>query len=387
MPGRKFGFDTSTSLKQLLAEHFEEWKATHGGDLDDLAEKCGVTPAYLSHVRRYGRIPSRPVLILLAFNFKIPGEKLFRASGIEDKYPYETGLEIAKSASQGDGLFSIKFNMEAFTDSIRSIVRSEVRSRSFKDLLGNRPLRIGVNYHQYWLFNSQNAPADGKHTGLFPEFCTMLGLALQKEVELVHIPFSNYINLITSGQLDLFGPTLAVPNLPDDILFSAPIFRLGVSALYRKNQHRDLPAVTAPRSVDDLRNEKYVVAVLKDSLPHLIANTLLKRADSSLLLVSSDEEGIERVTMKGVHRPAHVFMMNSISALLAAKKHPKDVEPLFTTRKTLLDLADNSIAIRPDWPEVVPVINDAIRFLQARGGLEERLTNLYSGDMAEVIAF
>jgi len=385
MPGSKFGFETSSVLKELLTPHFEAWKRKHGGDLNELADRCGVTPAYLSHVRRYGRIPSSPVLILLAFNFRIDGPKLFQAAGLSKSFPYEAGLSIGRPEQDSEGLFSLKFNMEGFTDVIRSIVRSEVRRRSIKDLLGNRPLRIGMNYHQYWLFDFNRSAVGGKHLGVFPEFCQMLGVALQKEIEYITVPFSSYFEMLASGQIDLFGPTMIRPHLPVDILFSIPIYRLGISALFRQRPCPDLPELPAPKTLEDLQDSKYSITVLENSMPHLIVNTLLKRPDSTIITCSSDEEGIERITLRGIKRPAHVFVTNSVTALDAARQNPKDVAALFATRKTLLDLADDSIAIRPDWPEVVPVVNDAIRFLQARGGFSERMSKVHSGALREVV--
>lgn len=386
MPTRKFNFDASSELRSLLAEPFESWKRKHGGDFSELAHRCGVTNAYLSHVRRYGRIPSRPVLMLLALNFRLNGQKLYDAAGINDSYPYEPGLEITRPAQRDSGFFSFQFDVEGFTEAIRTVVRSEVRQRSVKDILGNRPLRIGMNYHMFWMFGAKHPPSDGKHSGLFAEFANMLGVALQKEVELIAVPFSQYIELLKEGKLDLFGPTMIVPNLPHDIFFTRHIFRLGVSALFRRREHRELTELPEP-SVDDLRDERYQIALVRNSLMHLLARTRLKRSDASLILCASDEEAIERLTLRGVGRPAHVFLTNSMRALTAAKEIGKDVSLLFNKRDTLLDLPEVGIAVRPDWPEVLPVINDAIQFLYTRGRFPERLAKLYSGDFREVVDF
>ena len=384
---KKFNFESSLALKQLLAPHFDAWKAKHGGDLNELAERCGVSTAYLSHVRRYGRIPGRPVLILLSLNFKIKGEDLFRAAGISDLFPYDAGLQIARPEQDSGGLFSLKFNMEGFTETIRSVVRSEIRQRNVKDLLGVRPLKIGVNYLEYWLFDKRQPPADEKHGGFFPEFCKMLGVALQKEVELVYVPFSRYMEMLSNGQIDIFGPTMHRPNLPVQIQFSHPIFRLGVSAILRKRTTPGLEEVPIPKKPADLHDDRYKIVVTRNSLPHLLANTLLKRPDSSLILCSSDEEGVDRVMLRGLSHPAHVFVTNSVLAIETAQSNPKDLTAIFASKDNLIDLADNTLAIRPDWPEVLPTINDAIRFLQSRGGLFNRLVDAHKGPLRDVVDF
>ncbi len=386
MPGRKFNFNTSSELKNYLSDPFDEWKRQHGGDLSELAHRCGVSNAYLAHVRRYGRIPSQPVTILLALNLKLDGQKLFDLAGFSERFPFEPGLQIARPSGADQGFFNFRFDMDGFGNTIRSIVRSELRQRSIRDVLGARPLRIGVNYHMFWMMGSRTPPISGKHTGPFVEIAEMLALALQKEVELINVPFSKYIDALSSGQIDMFGPTMIVPNLPEHILFSRPLFRLGASAVFRKREHPDLPKLPDP-TLEDLSDERYQIAVLKNSFLHLIANTRLKRSDATLVLCSSDEEAIERVTMRGVSRPAHVFLTNSMTALITARAHARDLSVHFVTRNSLIDLVEVGVAIRPDWPEIPVVINDAIRFLSERGVIAERLAKVYTDDFAKVVEY
>jgi ABC-type amino acid transport substrate-binding protein len=324
--------------------------------------------------------------MLLALNLRLDGQQLFRAAGIADEFPYEPGLQIARPPEDDESPFSFRFNMDSFSSSIRSIVRSEMKQRNVRDLLGSRPLRIGMNYLMYWVFDSEHPPANERHTGLFPEFCEMLGMTLQKQVELVYVPFSNYLEQLRSGHIDLFGPTMVVPNLPVQVNFSTPIFRLGISAIVRKRPDPSLPDLPIPTKPEQLSDVRFQITVNRNSLPHLITNTLLKRSDSTIIVGSSDDECVERVLMRGLQRPAHIFVTNSVRAIHEAKKHPKELAVIFHTRSTVLDFADVGMPVRPDWPEVVPVINDAIRFLQARGGLTERIMNLYKGELSEVAA-
>lgn len=60
---------------------------------------------------------------------------------------------------------------------------------------------------------------------------------------------------------------------------------------------------------------------------------------------------------------------------------------LFGTQETLLELADNFIAIRPDWPEMVSVINEAMKFIVSRGGFRERMKRTISKDHSELIEY
>ena len=381
----KYGFETSAPLKQLFTQHFESWAKSTRSDLIELADKLGVTPSYLGQVRRYGRIPSKPVLILISLLFKASGEDFFRAAGIRDPFPFEPSLQITQPSTEQESILSLRFNTDLLAQAIRSVVRSELRTRSVKDVLGERPLRIGVNYHYYWLFEDRASSKTGVHKGIFPDFCSLLATALQKEVELVTVPFLDYIDKLKSGQIDLFGPMMVVPNQPSHIHYSVPLFRLGISALFRKKEAHDLPVVPEPKTIDVLKGTGYKIAVVRNSHPQLLANTLLKKSDSELILCASDEEGIERVTLRGIARPAHIFLTNSATAFYAEKEYPKDIEFLFGPHDDALDHEDCALAVRPDWPEVVPVVNDAIRFLQTRGGFTERLREFASGELHNLI--
>lgn len=374
---KELPFETSLQLKDLFRKEFDLWKKRERGDLQELADRCGLSHAYLAHVGRYGRVPGKAVLILLAFNFKIDGQALFDAAGLHEKFPYESGLSLNKEAASEQGIFSVKFDMEALNRSILSAVRSEIRSRRPQDLLGGRPLRIGVNYHHPWMFTSPNPPANQDHRGVFPDFCKTLGIALQRDVEMVHVPYADFLDQLTSGKIDIFGPTTKVPNLPTHIFYSKGLYRLGITALFRTKPATSLEPVKVPESFDDLRDEKYQIAVLKNSVAHLICNTRLRRSDGSLIMCSSDGEGIERVLLKGLQKPAHLFITNTITANITAQEHGKDLEIAYHTRKSLIDKFDCALAIRPDWPEMLGVINDALDFLKSRGGFSKQFEQLF----------
>jgi transcriptional regulator with XRE-family HTH domain len=369
----KPAFERSRELKSLFEQLFEKWQKTERLTLDDLAGRCGVSPAYLSHVRRYGRIPSKPILILLALNFRIDGEQLFRAAGLREDFPYEPSAEISLKKDEDPGFVSLRVDMDGFTNAIRGIVRTEMRGRGVKELLEKRPLRIGLNYHQFWLYETRLPPSNKQYEGFFPQFCRMLGIALQREVRIEYVPFARRLEKMRDGEIDLFGPMMVAPNLPGEIMFTHPLYRLGVSALFRKKEVDSLERLQPPRSVQELREKPYEIALLRNSFLHLLANTLLKRDDSSLILCDSDDETVERVLLKGVVRPAHLALINSVSANYCAKEHESDLQFLFSKKGSLLDYSDTAIAVRPDWPEIVPVLNEAIRFVLTRGGMAERL--------------
>lgn len=383
-PSKKASFESSKELKRVFNEHFEVWRKKQRRSLPDLAERCGVSPAYLAHIGRYGRIPSRPVLILLALNFELKDLSSFlAAAGIRDPWPYEPVLRLTEDTAQDSKLLSIRLDMDGFTDAIRGMIRSEIRQRSIHDLLGKRPLRIGFNKTQTWMFD----PAAPGAKGFFVEFCDMLGVSLQQEIEGVPMGFSDYARKLASGEIDFFGPIMSAPHSSTGVLFTQPLYKLGVSAVFRTRQTADLENLAAPTDIEELASGNYQIAVVRNSLPHLLANTRLNRSDSSLIICQSDEEAFDRVILKGITKPAHIFVCNAPMAKAFAVSHAKQVKLLFGTRDTLLDLADNSIAVRPDWPEVVPVINEAMNFIVNRGGFRERMKRTISKELIELMEY
>ena len=59
-----------------------------------------------------------------------------------------------------------------------------------------------------------------------------------------------------------------------------------------------------------------------------------------------------------------------------SREHPGELLPLFDDRATMIDICDNSFAIRPDWPEALPRINQALAFIMSSGGFAKRSEEL-----------
>jgi hypothetical protein len=89
--------------------------------------------------------------------------------------------------------------------------------------------------------------------------------------------------------------------------------------------------------------------------------------------------------MRGISNPAHVFLCSSINACRAVASHPDDLALLFGTRDTLLDVADNSLAIRPDWPEAVPMINNALSFILGATGFSRQMQSIAQNYTAGIL--
>lgn len=384
---KKLSFDTSKELKALFNEEYDRWRTKHRGTYEELAARCGLSASYLGQIGRYGRVPSKSALILLALNFDMKQPQLiFDAAGISERWPLDRDLGLRKAGDSDSGFLSVRLDMNGLADALRDVVRAEIRPKSLKQLTRGKPLRIGINAQQGWLFAEDTLGGRGqKPAGLFPEICEMLGVSLQCPVELSLVPYSDYLEKFARDELDVYGPIIAAPNLPSGTIFTKGLYRIGMSALYRKRQNPDLASLPAPKSVQDILDGRYQIAVLKNSRSHLLANTRLKRSDDELILCSSHEEALERILMKGIRRPAHLFFCNSVMAIRYQKLHKQDIDLLFATPKTVVDMAEDALAVRADWQELATAINDFLAFLIRTGSLKERLNKWFPEDMQGVV--
>jgi hypothetical protein len=266
--------------------------------------------------------------------------------------------------------------MAGFVEAIKTVVREESRPRTLNDLLQGRPLQVGLNLTQPWLFGTDSKGEIDYASGLLPQFCSLLENALRCKIVTSLVPFRGHIERLRRAEIDIFGPMLATPQNPSNILFSSPISRSGMSAVWRVRDTRSLEASSVPTRWEALRDTTYKVAVIRDSRAHLIANTKLNRRDETLIICDTIEEGVDRVLMRGISNPAHIFICSSINACRAAASHAEDLKLLFNTTDTLLDVADNALAIRPDWPEAVPMINNALAFILGSTGFSRQMLSI-----------
>jgi hypothetical protein len=370
---KKSDFETSSELRRLFSQELERWCTQNRLGIEELSARCGVSRSYLSHVGRYGRIPSKPVLILLALNFQMKDPlALFRAAGLNEPWPFDTAAAVTPIQASSDGFLSIKLDMDGFVDAIKTVVREQFRPRTLTDLLSGRPLRLGLNLTQPWLFESHPDGTIDQSRGLVPELCSYLETFLRCPIEAAPVSFNRHVEKLRRGEIDIFGPMLAIPHAPSNILFSLPVNRIGISALMRLRDTAGISPLPQPDTFEDLRNPDYRIAVIKDSRAHLIANTRLNRPDNALVICDTIDEGLDRVLLKGVPNPAHIFVCNSMNTYHLSRAHKKDLRPLFDEKKTMIDICDNSFAIRPDWPEALPSINQALSFIMNSGGFAKR---------------
>lgn len=375
-------FGTSKELKRLFNEYFEVWKRKHRESLGDLALKCGVTSTYLSQVARSGRIPSKPVLMLLAFNFEIRDkEQWLHAASVKETWPYHKDYRLSDSENNSNGFISLNVNMDAFTESISKIIKSEISKNPEKTLSQNQILKVGINNYQCPTF-----PQSGEISihNFFSELLELLGVMLQCKIERVNITRWQAAEKLENGEIDLYGPVATVLG-SRGFIFSAPFYQLGMSVISRKNETKNLDRLPDPKQLNDLATNPYKICVLKESRSHYFSKTRLNKSEQDLILCDSADEAQERLTLKNISKPAHLFITDSLTAIELYRKSPDQLGLHFNKKNDLLMLSDNTIAARPDSQAILDRINQCILFLRRSGTINQRILPYLDNETKEVI--
>ena len=366
-PGK---FKCSTQLKLVFNQEFDKWQKKNRLGLEDLANRCGASTQYLSHIGRYGRIPGKPILILLAFNFGLPSPRLlFDAADLGDPWPYDEDLALRPPSASQNGFISLNVDMTGFTQAIREIVKTEIKPKTLQDLLRGRSLRIGLNRGQAFLFKTAGQSSKPPQQGFVPELLHLSALSLCCEFTLSDVHHSACFEQFNSDKLDIYGPIYSTPKRLGQALYTDPFCLVKQAGIVRTRKCGALSPLPPPAVLEDLRKRAYTVAVLNETSSHHFALSELDLDEARLLVCQSAEECIERITLSGIPRPAHVLLCDAPAALLINENSAEGVKTIFPASDLTFPPFENSIAIRPDWPTVQSQLNDALSLIKRTGTL------------------
>ena len=361
-------FENSAELKRLFNQLLEEWSRSHRLGLPDLAQRCGVSAQYLGHVGRYGRVPGKPILMLLALNFGMsdPG-LLFKAAGLSEPWPLEPGLGLRPKGPGESGFLSLNLDMQGFAAAIREIVRSELRPKTVLELLAGRALRVGLNRGQDFFF----ADKGGKTAaGFFPELMQLTALGMHCDIEFSDVSHVDFAARLRSGEIDVFGPVYFTPHRMTQASFTTSFCTVRLGGVGRVRETSVLPHLPRPKKLSDLRKKGYRVAVHRESMSHHFALSELKIPPEQILPCDLPEETIERVLLSGIPRPAHLLLTDGPHAHKIHEAHPQTTELLFAAADPEIPPYEDTIAVRPDWPSVAGLLNETLGFLQRNGSID-----------------
>jgi ABC-type amino acid transport substrate-binding protein len=378
---KELPFKKSLELKKSFIELADKWCRKHRLDLPDLAERCGVSMQYLSHISRYGRIPSKPILTLLALNLELkdPAE-LFRIAELSDPWPYERGMAIRPASATESGLLSVNLDLNGFAEVIRDMVRTELQPKRFDHLLGKRALRVGLNRGQFFLFNNQKGHKD---EGFFPDLLQSLALALHCKLEFIEINHTEFEEKLSLGQIDCYGPIYRTAPRLSSSLYSKAFCMVPVAAAFRVKKSALLKELPTPKKISDLRRKDYVIAVHEDSMAHHYAESVLGIGKDRIIPCQLPEEALERIMLTNIPRPAHLVLSDQPFIKKAIKQHNTAITELFSKGDSEAEPFEDAIAIRPDWPELLAIVDQSLDFMQKAGALK-RIFEKYSTELGEI---
>lgn len=363
---------TSKELQKLFNEHYALWRKKNGGTLEQLAALCGVRAGYLSQIGRYGRVPGRPVLILLAFNFELDSpQKFFDAAGIVDPWPYAKDLGLQHRDISSAGFLSVKVDMQGLANSIREIVSQELKPRSLREALNGRSIRFGYNLGTSWLFTVADPSAKMKQIGgVFPELVRMLGLSLQIPIEPIAVDYRKAFEDLHNGELDAYGPVFSTPPRVGKALYSNPFLAVKLLGAWRKKECPELEKLPEPKSLEDLRSRPYRIATLKESANDHFFQSNLAGAQCIEITCDSPQEVVERLTYTGISGAAHLTIVEAPIITQLCEKNPELYKPLFVKPEHTIGSFLDTIAISPNLPQLKPLIDAGLEFIKRERSLE-----------------
>ena len=100
--------------------------------------------------------------------------------------------------------------------------------------------------------------------------------------------------------------------------------------------------------------------MLRDSVGHDFMTTRLMRPDDSIIFCDTYDEILERLSLTTTLKPAHLSIADAGAIFFDLALAP----PLYDV--ILTECADtpsyeNTLSVRPDWPEVAAALNQVLR--------------------------
>ena len=126
---------------------------------------------------------------------------------------------------------------------------------------------------------------------------------------------------------------------------------------------------------------------VQTAVMNVIAFKINQVNPEQLFLCDSDREARDRVLLRGIQNPAHLFVCNSLFAQSVYGEHPKDTKLLFAETRASVDYEDITIAIKPEWKSVAGLVNQALDFLLLRAGFTVRLEKRFSDKRSKLLSF
>ena len=198
---------------------------------------------------------------------------------------------------------------------------------------------------------------DGTVIGYEVDLAIQLAKSLSVEVDFVRMPFSDLLNALEKGKVDIImsGMTITVQrNLR--VAFKGPYMVSGKSILTKSSV---LKTVT---SASELNNDWVKLATLKGSTSEDFAKANIPQA--KIILIDNYDEGVQMVREGKIDALLADFSICAYSIL----KYPNEG---LLTLNTPLTIEPIGIALPPNDPLLMNLVENFFKVMQLNGGLEK----------------
>jgi polar amino acid transport system substrate-binding protein len=218
-------------------------------------------------------------------------------------------------------------------------------------------------YPPFEMVNPQGQPG-----GVSVDLAQALGQSLNRDVQIVNIPFDGLIPSLQTHKIDLIISSMTVTaERAKSIAFSDPYLTTGLCLLVQKK--------SPIQTIQDADQQGRTIVVKRGTTGHIYAADQIKKA--KLLVVDKEDAAVLEV----VQSKADAFIYDQISTYENWRRNPD------TTRPILRPFQQESwaIGLRQDDTALAAQVNYFLKGYKERGGFEQ-LGDKYLKEQKEAFA-
>lgn len=220
----------------------------------------------------------------------------------------------------------VRFKFVATALSLLMLAISPVANADVLDeILDRRTIRVGVAEFVPWTIKTESGELIGFEIEVARKIASDMGI----KSEITVYEFEKLIPALQQGEIDIIAGGMAItPRRALQVNFSQPLGNSGVSIATNTDKTQSI------RSLNDLNDERVVIAVVADTLAHSVANTFF---DQATIKVFTSGDLAEKDILEG---RAHGYLasvpeINFLALMNASKVDVPMAEPLLASSEGL----------------------------------------------------
>ena len=193
------------------------------------------------------------------------------------------------------------------------------------DVLERRVLRVGVAEFMPWTMTSESGDLIGFEIDVAKKIAADMGVEARFRV----YDFERLIPAVQQGEIDLIAGGMEItPRRALQVNFTQPLANSGVSMATNKEKTKNVS------SLDDLNDERAVIAVVTDTLAHGVARAFFDQA--TIRMYTTGEEAVAEILEGRAH--AYLASVPEVNFLALMNSAVVDVplsEPILASTEGL----------------------------------------------------